>query len=644
MRSIVAKLALSSLAVLPVACGGTPPPGPTTPATPVATSTTPVIATAPPADLSPAAEPEGTFAVIRWRAPSRTFSAVRDIMGLEVPVEELVDEVLRARTATPLIAMDAPVDAVFALDPNAPDTKPMPLAAFSIGLRSLEEARTGLNKGKASDELAPGVFRVDAGRRNGLVCVIGASVGPAPARLVCGDREKEVLSLQPYLSRGLPSVAMPDKDLWAEVRFAPVQRKFGAQLPGYLTWAANFASYQIGTGDRKLDGAIKQAMGGIATETVSLANDLDKLTLFVDVNGASQAAEAEVALKLKGRESWFTQRFFEKAGEAGPAPAIFWRAPVDSESVIYGRGGDPKAWAAVRKSSGDLLDGLTSQVEFPAAERKKARDLVERLFASSPVSVTASGKVDLPAPAGRGDKAEEIRNAVISTIGWQVWGMEESSGRLQDWIKDLAALYNKPAVKAWITKKGHVEAKYLPTAKVTPFGKGLDKDTRALEVAFAIPSGRAAKAPPPIPFYIVVMPDGPRTWMAFGSDKASLEKHLAMVKTGSPDTQTIASRPGLEVFKSGRAVSGGYMTMAGLVQSASGGLTKALDPHGGAMDPVVAALPRTLNKGQTPILFETTAQSGNPSSELVFKFRSSKGTLEDLKALVHAMGFQGGRP
>jgi len=633
----LAKLAFTGLALLPVACGGTPPPPVATPSAPIA-SAPPVIATSPLPDLGPAAEPEGTFAIVRWRAPGETFSAVRDLFGVPVPVDEVVDEVLRARAATPSIALDAPVDAVFALDPKAPDSNPKPLMAFSIGLRSLEDARAALDKGRAGAELTPGVFRVDAGRRQGLVCVIGAAAGPAPARLVCAEREKEVLALQPYLSRGMPLVATPDKDVYAELRFAPVQKKFGAQLPGYLTWAANFASYQIGTGDRKLDGAIKDAMTGIAGETVALANDLDKLTIALDLNGGAHAAEAEINLKLKSHDSWISQRMLEKAGEAGPAPAIFWRAPIDSDQAVFGRGGDPRAWAGVKRSSGELMEGLLSQVDFPAAERKTARDLVERLFGSAPVNVSASGSLDTPAPAaGARPGPAEVRNAVVASLGWQLVGIEEPAKRYQDLLNDLANLYNKPAVKNWIVKTGHVDKKLLPTAKVAPFGTGLDKGTRALELTFAIPSPKGAKAAAPVPLYVVVMPDGSRTWLAFGADKAALEKHLAMVKTGAPDSQTIAARPGLESFKSSRVVSGGFVTVAGIAHSANSGLSELL---GNSRHNPLQALPPLPNKGQTPILIESTAQGGSPS-EVVIKLRSSKGTFDDLRALLGSMGISG---
>jgi hypothetical protein len=236
-------------------------------------------------------------------------------------------------------------------------------------------------------------------------------------------------------------------------------------------------------------------------------------------------------------------------------------------------------------------------------------------------------------------------------MGWQMYGFEEPSKRASDWLNDFAALYNRPAVREWIVKKTGVDRKLLPSAKVSPFGRGLDKGTRALEIAVTIPSelsgmGRpgakgAAPAKPsaPISYWIVVMPDGPRTWVAASADKAALEKHLAMVKSGSPDSGTIASKPGLDLFKSGRTVGGGYLTMAGLSSSASGGLGALLEPHrhhSGAGEMIKAALAKIPNHGETPIILEATTQSGSVS-EYAVKLHMTKGSVDDIAAFVNSV-------
>ncbi|MBI5531519.1 MAG: hypothetical protein HY898_02310 [Deltaproteobacteria bacterium] len=655
MRAFTPSLALIGAVVLPIACGGTPPPPPRT-APPVApTATTPVIATAPPiADMTPAAEPQDTFAIVRWRSPSRTFTAIREMFGQAVPVDDLVHEVLSANAA--LLAQEAPVDAVFTLDPKGVLDSP-PWVGLSIGVRSLDEAKQAFDKKRPVVEVRPGIYKVDAGSHSGMSCLLGPSVGAAPARIVCSDREEQATALLPYMTRSLPTVAMPDTDLHGELRMAPIQARYGKQLPIYLAGLSSFASHYVGTGDRKLDAAISDAMNGVSTDAVSLVNDLDGLVINANLAPASKSADADVTLKLKGRSSWFAQRLFEKAGEAGPAPAIFWRAPADADMAVYGRGMDPKGYAGFRQSGGDLLVGLLSTVDFPAGERKAVRNLWDQLFVSAPVMVSSQGHVDAP-PAAGGDKIEEIRAMVISTMGWQLYGFEESSKRASDWLNDLAALYNRPAVKDWIVKKTGVDRKLLPSAKVTPFGKGLDRGTKALEIAVTIPPEFAAMGRPgakgaapakpaaPISYWIVVMPDGPRTWVAASADKAALEKHLAMVKSGSPDSGTIASKAGLDIFKNGRTVSGGYLSLASLASSASGGLGALFEGRrrsSRSTERLKAALAKIPNRGETPIILEATAQSGGVS-EYAVKLHMTKGTTDDIAAFVNAVSVAHRRP
>ena len=49
-------------------------------------------------------------------------------------------------------------------------------------------------------------------------------------------------------------------------------------------------------------------------------------------------------------------------------------------------------------------------------------------------------------------------------------------------------------------------------------------------------------------------------------------KHLLMSKSGSPDSDTIASRPGLEPLKNGKNLTGGFMTLNTFLKAFEGGL------------------------------------------------------------------------
>jgi hypothetical protein len=435
--------------------------------------------------------------------------------------------------------------------------------------------------------------------------------------------------------------------MWGEIRLGPVLRVHGANLPGYLKTGAVFASHELGTGNPRLDRAMTDGLTGLADEAGALAGDLEGASFEVTMSGAARAADASFSLRLRGRRSWTAQRLVEQAPQAGTPPPIFWRAPKSSDMAFYGRSHDPKAYEGIRRVGAELIEGALAEGAFPAADRKAVVSLFDRLFQTGPVTVSAAGHADAaPVAAGGGDpELERIRASIVSTIGWHLWGLEEPPARALGWLRDLGAAYNRPAVKEWIRAKTKADAKVLPAVKLAPFGgKGLDKGTQALEItlsgaAFDVGGGHGKARPPAsLTCWLVVMPDGNRTWVALGADRASLERHLATVRTGGPDAQTLAARPGLEALKSGRAMSAGFMTLAALAAQSGGGIASALRSrrgyfrHSGIGTEWLARVP---NHGETPILVVSTARDAS-ASELTVKLQMTSGTVDDIRAAVSA--------
>jgi hypothetical protein len=643
MRALFRTPWLVAISSVMAACGGSAPPPPQAPA-PVVPETTPQpsVLVAPAPELASAAEPADVVAIARWRNPSASFSTIETWFGARVPLSDIEHELFRAPDNASLLATDASVDLLVALDPKASDANPQPFAAFSVGLRSLEDTKRLLDQRKRAKQIEPNVYRVEIGRHSQLSCLIAPALGSAPARLVCGDRDRDVDALYPYLTRGLPLAAPPARDLHGEVRFAPIQRRFGRQLPVYLSYVSTYLSHLLGSGERKFDNALADALSGLSNETTSLVNDLDLLSFDLALGTSDRTIDGELDLKLKSRNSWTAQRALAKASEAGPAPPIFWRLPLDSDSAFYWRGDDPKAYEAIRRAGSDLLDGVMARGKFPAVERKAATSLFERWFAQLPAGALASGHIDVPAPKPDADLVEQMRVNAISVLGWHIRGSEESPERAMGWLRDLAALYNRPAIKQWIHDQTGLELKQLPTVRVAPFAaKGLDKGTMALEISVPIPpemvSGRApvpaadkTRAAAPIKIWVAVMPDGQRTWMGASADRAMLEKQLAAVRAGAPDSQTITARPGLESLKTERYLSAGYISIAAAASDSVArlwGMTHGFGQHASPIE----KLARIPNQGRTPILITETVQAG-ATSELSVKLHVAKGTIDDIQA------------
>src|SRR5262249_875966 len=387
------------------------------------------------------------------KTPSATISTVGGCANLPQEIIKgappgilgnMFDDVLRGdvdgKKLAALVAMDASVDLVVALVPTARRGEPM--FAFSIGLTSLDRAKEATKPSPA--EIAPGVFRIgDKEPRRALNCVVAVSTGPTPARLVCGRRDRWVNTLVPYMTRTLPTAPPAATDLHGEARYAPVDARYGEMLRGYATGLPVIAKSQLSMGDPAFDTALTDAASALSDEAVALTHDLDRLTIDLSADPA-RCLTASVALQLRDKSSWIAGTMLDRPDRAGPPPAIFWRAPKDSESVSFGRATDPARFAGMIKTVRTMLDSVLGKSQIGSTDGRKG--LVDRI--ATPVnkdanSVTASGhgappaakadaKAKAPPKLGAPAKAEpEARQTpqqsadnVVNGLGWTLVGFE----------------------------------------------------------------------------------------------------------------------------------------------------------------------------------------------------------------------------
>src|SRR4051812_3558258 len=219
----------SVFATFAVACGGAPPPPPlvTTQAPPPA----PPVALAAVTDVAEVAEPSHVIGVMRWKSPKDTLDIIYQWVGVHLNPSDLASDPLEKKLAE-MANTDAPVDLVVALDPKSNSLDKEPMAALSIGVRSLEEVRkAGLAAGVLT-ELRPGEYKLapKKAKRDRSYCVLRAAVGVAPARVVCGHHERDIEALLPYMTRTLPKRDLGPSDVHLEFRMPPVLDMYGPTI------------------------------------------------------------------------------------------------------------------------------------------------------------------------------------------------------------------------------------------------------------------------------------------------------------------------------------------------------------------------------------------------------------------------------
>lgn len=663
MRTLLPLAALVLLAG-PTACGPSP-----TPAVPTAGGEVQVGPAQPPAgpayDLSPVAEPADIVGLVRWSNPAATLSSVASCAGLPPSLaesgaqgvfagvlRELVSPSIQADQLAAVIAVDAPLHLIAALDDGSKRGKPV--AAVSIGLASLERAKGAIEAGASLTEVKPGMWKIGGKEPSKSSCFLAASAGSTPARLLCGERDRDVLTLGPYLARTLPTLVGEGRDLHAELRFTSLSAKYGAMAKQQLRGLPILAQSQLSINQPRFDRALSDAAIALQGELEALIDDAGKA--FIALQADSQACvNLTAGLELRGQSSWLAGTIADNANRAGPAPALYWRMPKDSHGAFFGYGSDPARYEGILKTLREMLEGWMEKEKIgKPADRKALADVLSLPLREATPSVSAQGYPELPpagAWSGEVTPAELVNRLMDGLSGWNLIGIEAAPDAIVKYVKNAVTAYNTTGLRARL-RDIDVDPKNLPTVKTVPAPKELGKGALAVEIQIKSPelgagaaTGAAPKAkakPVTVTLHLLVMGDDndKATWIAFGHDKSDLLRRLAIVKAGAPEAATLASRPGLDALKTGKFPYAGFMTLAPLTRSAQAMLSALTDAGAGGALPEEArqlgeALTKLPHKGEG-LMFLTTQVQGDGAPRVELTFTMSKPVLEDLGALLVA--------
>jgi hypothetical protein len=339
----------------------------------------------------------------------------------------------------------------------------------------------------------------------------------------------------------------------------------------------------------------------------------------------------------------------ERPDRAGPPPAIFWRAPKDSASVVYGRGTDPKKFAPILRTGRQLVEGVLGKYNIgSSADHRALGELVDLPIGKDVETVTASGRMEVAEPKDNKRTPQQQVDALVDGwLGWSLFGYEESSAAVAKYLRKFAEVYGRKGFQDPATQQlGPELSKLIPKVKVSSGPASLGPDSLDFSVKIeGIPAGllnlKGTTEKDRVNFeaHLVLMTDGKsRTWIAVGAGKPDhLVKRLLAVKTGAPDGGTIASRADLEPLRRGRHMGAGFMTMGPLVKSLHGSkmlFERHQDPM---VERVVRALSTMPNQGNTPI-FLTTSVSGAEAPRGEIGVSASKQVLEDIGWLLKTLG------
>jgi hypothetical protein len=610
-------------------------------------------------DLTPVAEPQDVVALMGWKNPAdslRAFSTCADTQperaldaaefGMRNVLRDVVASTVDVRALAAAVAYDAPVFGVASLDSQSKG--PSGFVAFSIGLSSLDKARAAVEGAGPLTEIAPGQLRI-AGRSE-PVCIIAASAGASPVRLVCGPREKDVTTLGPYLTRTLPTAALAASDVHVELRLMPAEARYGSLLRSQIQGLPVLAQAEGSIGEPKFDKAIVDAATGIADEVVALVADADKITIDAAIDPVT-CLNASAALSMRGKSSWIASVMGDRLDRVGPPPAIFWRAPKDSASVFYGRGSDPKKFSPILRTARLLLEGGLAKVQVGTdADHRALSELLEISVGPYVETVTASGPHEGATSADKPANPQQEMDAFLGSFaGWTVIGYEEGPAAISKQLKKVVDVYQRKGYQDALKKiAGKEGSAFLPVVKIGPGPAALGAGSLDLSIkvdklpASKIGVIKTAKGKETVnaEAHILLMVDGKsRTWIAVGVGKPdSLVKHLLAVKTGAPDEGTVMSRKDLDPLRRSDAMGAGFITMKMFTQSMqrSQGLMGGRRRSDPMMDKVLKSFSTMPHQGDSPIFISTIAK-GTDTLRGEVTVGMQKPVMEDIGWLIKTL-------
>jgi hypothetical protein len=625
------------------ACGGAPP-GPVAPPPP-APDLKVNTAKEPPVDISPAPEPENLVMLARVNKPDALVKTFGTWTHLPLPGgRELLRQVNGA--LADVVDLSQPVDAAVSLLQSRNNVEP--LYAFSVGVRSFDEARARLSERYKTDNITNGSVKIrglfDHGGERGRgradaresdddddeVCVLAHAANGG--KLVCGPGGA-VDTLTPYLARTMPRETWKS-DLHLEIRPAPVRaplQMYRGMLPmlvGKLFSGSN---------------ALRELVDASVGEAADLVEDAQKIS--VDATLDDNGIKGTSRIDFQGTKSLMA-RALTDASRADTAPAAFWHLPGDTDTAFFMRGSDPKLYDRPREILASLLTETLEGSQLPAAEKKAVRDLVAdkmlRLFTNGGTGIYAKGFDQTSL-----DKAREARAKVKDTdfvgqaraeraigeqmIGWHLYQVSDPIAKVGPILKDWSALWNRPAFAQFMEHRPGKSAKDVPKLRVTAAPANLPKDTVHLELSINVddatpppPSAPGQKPPPapkaapssPIVVHVLAVPDGGATWLGFGLDGKVLAAKASQALASAPEAGTLGkTAQGVELLKEPKINGGGLVTLRGFL------VLTAMDEK--APYESLAGLP---GKGAIPIVFTGKAEPKASTGQLIV----SRQVIEDI--------------
>lgn len=563
--------------------------------------------------LQPAAAPSGVFVRARIKSPQGLLAAVSEAASSPVDLGRLLAEAdpKAKRVLEQVIDLNGPIEGLAALHPVSSRD---PFSVLSLSVRGVRAALRELDKSGVDTRQGPEGLHYFTWSDE--PCLVGRSLGPSPARIVCADREESLEALQAYALRGFPTESIGDSDIAIRVLAEPLRRQYGQQLRG-LRSLTGVAARQLHRDHPRFDNAVSDAVLGLVEELVALGDDLHGLDF--DLWDRKGAFESQLALHLTGQSSWLVPTVLAWKERQAPAPELFRALPGSSTSAGYFRQLPKQRTEKLARVLGEVVAGGLEVKGVSRASSDKVASAVRAVLSSDRTAVYAQGPLERPSESG--EKA--LRPA------FTLWGVDQAEGEVLSILDGLAVLFQS-AQLAKLEVEAELRPRFERRAKRLPSGTSAIiyewelparlQDDLGRDGLLASQLGGLAALGDLKRGYLAVHGAGKVTWLSIGPDLASVDRGLGAALAKGPD---LTSQPELGLLLATPAVAGTFTRLASVVSLLT-------EPEAGRVQALLRATP---HRGLVPLTTTHTLAAGERTT-LAFSVRVPDEFTTDAAALA----------
>jgi hypothetical protein len=592
--------------------------------------------------------------VARLNNLDKSANSIDRLFKLSPSVRSMVD----AEIKDSAVVLSSSLDVAVALGPGKPDEEPTFLWAFSVPLKSVDDAvRWRRAEGDEVVSTPSGTYRVK-GKGGDLVCDVVPSLGDTPARGICADKADSLALLGPWMARGLAAEPKQSEDMSVHISLAPIKNRYFRQLKAENDDLVREARLGLSNVLNVKDPDLLDAPEVIGRELLAFVSEARDIDSSFAIDPERPELRFTTSLETSAARSWLTQVLASATDDAATPPEMFYRLPKDAVSGWWGHAPNPSLFTGIRAI---LHKSVVAIFAMPFAhvsdgDKQAALAWLDGIPAMSGTWVRASGLLPhgkRPEKIVTAQQAVDEGKVLFQTyLSWGISGEEGDPSAFIAWLKQTQDALRRAIVAV---EKDNAEVRaWAPTASFISNPPGYPKGSAALDVGVTFSSkdvwdllpqnkkgllsGQPAPSPPVGPqakgkaaLRIVVVPDGGgHFWWGLSADPVALRSHINQVLKGAPASGQLASRTDLDVIKDHKGF-GGFFNLASILDVSKSFLDEK-------QIQTIAALP---HKGEGAI-YILGSRTGTGAPTFSVSLSAGKDMLEDLSAAAAAIPVQPG--